>query len=79
MPDKRPKRVVSHTPAGEKMVESNPIPGTDLYSRVDIYRRGQGKPDGPGHEHLFFTVNKQGEVTTDGGRVKPEDPKGKRG
>lgn len=38
-------------------------------SRVDIYSGGAGKPDGPGHDHLWATFNQNGDVTTSGGRL----------
>ena len=42
---------------------------TDGGSRVDIYMNGEGRPDGPGHDHLFATFDKSGRMTTSGGRV----------
>lgn len=38
-------------------------------SRVDIYQNGRGRPDGPGHDHLFATFDKHGNMTSSGGRV----------
>lgn len=37
--------------------------------RVDIYENGDGRPDGPGHDHYWFTYNNRGDVTSEGGRV----------
>lgn len=40
---------------------------TDGGSRVDIYENGQGRPDGPGHDHYWLNFNQQGQVTGEGG------------
>lgn len=42
---------------------------TDGGSRVDIYENGQGRPDGPGHDHYWATFNKAGDMTNSGGRM----------
>lgn len=42
---------------------------TDNGSRVDVYQGGKGKPDGPGHDHLWATFDKKGNNTSSGGRV----------
>lgn len=42
---------------------------TDGGSRVDIYENGQGRPDGPGHDHYWLTFNQQGQVTSEGGNL----------
>lgn len=38
-------------------------------SRVDIYEGGAGRPDGPGHDHFWATFDRQGNMTSSGGRV----------
>jgi hypothetical protein len=42
---------------------------TDGGSRVDIYEGGQGRPDGPGHDHYWATFDQQGNMTGSGGRA----------
>jgi hypothetical protein len=42
---------------------------TDGGSRVDIYEGGQGRPDGPGHDHYWATFDQNGNMTTSGGRA----------
>jgi hypothetical protein len=42
---------------------------TDGGSRVDIYSNGVGRPDGPGHDHLWVNYDQQGNPTNMGGRV----------
>jgi hypothetical protein len=42
---------------------------TDNGSRLDIYQNGQGRPDGPGHDHFWATFDQSGNMTTSGGRA----------
>lgn len=42
---------------------------TDGGRRVDIYEGGQGRPDGPGHDHYVVKYDRNGNVIETGGRA----------
>lgn len=57
----------------EKRIKWNLAKGTKTVttgegSRVDVYSKGRGRPDGPGHVHEWATYDKNGKRTSHGKR-----------